>query len=198
MKFFGVMCAAVAVVTLIGFSRRDSNRHLQVVAGRSTISFFPSLLQSNGLKLKLNPTAEGDPTSGEQTSGFEIKGSDLTFTLANGQFTRFDGGEMPHKGGFTLSSGKNTINANGFVIAPTKTAGNMVEFKIGTGTATVTPFEFKHARTYYDVRNDVLGIAHMDVHLSFAGAKQLGRPDLEGSLLGTLSVYADAQPTDGG
>ncbi len=194
MKIVGALLATCAVVGVIGLNRRDDNRHLQVTGGRSTISFFPSLLQSNGLKLRLNSTAEGDSGSGEPSSGFKIYGSDLTFTLANGQFTGFDGGEMQHKGGFTLSSSKSSINANDFTIAPSKTASNTVEFRVGS----VSPFEFQHARTYYDLKNDVLGIAHMDVVITSEGAKQLGRPNLAGLLVGTLSVFGDAKATDGG
>ncbi|MEQ1821047.1 MAG: hypothetical protein ABL949_00900 [Fimbriimonadaceae bacterium] len=199
MKYFGAILASAAVVGVIGVTRMDNGeRYLRIKGGRSTISFFPSILKSNGLSLKVNPTAENDMTSGEASSGFAIAFSDLQFTLKNGALTRFDGGEISHKGGFTLISKKGNLSANGFTVAPTRTATNTLEFKIGTGKAAITAFEFQNPRPIYRIKDEELTIGQMDVLLTPAGAQQLGRPELAGTLVATMNIFGDSEITDGG
>jgi hypothetical protein len=163
--------------------------------GRSTISFLPSVISSSGLRLKVVETAERDQNTGESSSGFAIGRSDLKFTLVDGRLTKFDGGSMSHMGGFTLTSGRGSIDASGFSVAPSTTENGGLELRVGKGGNVA--FNLENPRPLYQVDQKQLMVSQMDMVVSMAGAQQLGRPDLEGKVIGALSIYGDAEPIDG-
>jgi hypothetical protein len=189
----------MAVLGVWGVSRLDRDRHLQVMSGRTTISFFTSILESNGIDLKVNSKTLGDTTSGEPSVGFQISQSDLRYTLVEGRLSRYDGGSISHKGGFTLTSGHNKLNADQFLISPNSTVTDALQMTIDAdGKEAIAPFDLSNPRPMYRTEDKQLVVASMDVAISAQGAQQLGRPELAGRLIGTMTVFGTSEPTDGG
>src|SRR5688500_9232415 len=103
MKGLWAFLPVAAIVGIVAVSKPNEERQLQIMGGRSAISFHPSILATNGLRLKNSPTAEGDESTGEASTGFRISVSDLKFTLIKGKLANFQGGSISHDGGFALS-----------------------------------------------------------------------------------------------
>jgi len=178
-------------------TQRDNSRRLRVVDGRTTIHFFPSVLQANGLRLTLKSTAEGDPNSGEQTSGFKFANADLRYTIHDLKLSRFDGGSLQHVGGYQILSGRKSINGERFRISPVLSANNALNLSVGSGKSETPVFELANMRPIYMRLERELVVSSIDLILTDQAAQLLDRPELAGKLLGTMTIYADSKPVDG-
>ena len=188
----------VALVGVLGLVKSDGSRRLEVVGGRSTVTFFPSILDGDHLKVTINSTASGDPNTAEPSKGFFIVEPNLKFTLINGHLSKFDGGSFSHKGGFTLTSGNKTLNLDHFRITASKTLADGLQVSATDGKDTFVAFDLIYPRTTFQVATNQLSIAYMDMIVSLDCAQRLGRTELAGKLIGSMSIFADATPTDGG
>ena len=94
----------------------DNSRRLQVVDGTTTVSFLPSVLDANGLKISFKETSGIQADSAEPTIGFRISPSTLTFVLVDGRFDRVEKGTVAHDSGFVLSNGRYKLDASSFTI----------------------------------------------------------------------------------
>ncbi len=173
------------------------DRELMVSGGRTTVSFFTSAIESNGLTLKVQSTADGDETS-ESSVGFAIEDSDLTFQLSEARFTRYEGGAIGHKGGFRITGNKGTLDATGFTVVPSTVTTNGLSISVKSGRDAFVAFELSSPKTEFQIKGQRLVVGSMDMNLTLRAAQRLGRPDLVGMLVGTVSVFADAKPIDGG
>ena len=174
------------------------DRQVQVIGGRSTVSFFPSVLESNGLKLTVNATADSDSATGEQSVGFAIANPTLELLLDDGRFVSYEGGAVPHRGGFKLQGTMGAIDATSFSLVPLTTTRQSLALTVGKGKKAVAAFDLVSPRPMFDYEDQRFIVGQMDLQISEQGAAMLGRPDLAGLLVGTLSLYADTQPADGG
>ncbi len=173
------------------------DRELQVVGGRTAVGFFTSALESNGLSIKVQQTAEGEP-SGDASFGFIIDRSDLTFQLADAKLTQYGDGQVVHTGGFKITSKRGALDATGFAIRPSTVTNNGLAVTVKRGNDTIVAFELTSPKTGFDIEVQRLVVRAMDMNLTLQAAQQLGRPDLAGMLVGTLSIYGDSKPIDGG
>jgi hypothetical protein len=193
--------AAGAALAALGFwsmSGNDSERKLEVAGGRTTIGFYPYLLQANGLKVEENPSNIADQNSAEDSEGYTIVFSDLKFTLLDGQLSKFDSGHFSHRGGFRLVSGRNAIDADQFIISGSRSVANQLELWVDRGDKeSFVAFELRNPRNYFDVKDKVLSATGMDMHITARAAQELGRPDLADALVGLVAVYAQTKPIDG-
>jgi hypothetical protein len=198
-KIFGAVLTVLAVLGIWGVTRLDGDRHLQVISGRTTICFYPSILESNGLGLKVSSSAEGDSTTGEPSVGFAIAHSDLRYALSDGRLKRYEGGTVSHKGGFTLTSGRNKLVADQFLISSNSTVTDALQMTIDAdGKEAISPFELSNARPIFTPKGSQLVVSAIDITISAQGAQRLGRPELAGRLIGMMSVFGTSEPTDGG
>lgn len=185
----GVWSATVPEVKL--------DRELRISDGRTTIQFFSSAIETNGLKLALDPTAEGNG-GGELSVGFKFKAPTLSYRLDDLRLSEYLDGTLPHSGGFTLSNGKSRLDAGSFVLRPSTAVNNALSVVVKQGRNEVVAFELTSPKSMFDVDTQRLIVGDMDMTLTFAGAQMLGRPDLGGMLVGTLTVFGDSVPIDGG
>ena len=192
------LALVIAGVAAFGFHPSNNERQLQVVAGRTAISFFPSILESNGLRLNVSATDEPDETSGEESVGFKIYGSNLRFTLTDASFTRFDGGAISHTGGFRLVNGRNVLDATQFTIEENEAELGQLQILVGTQRRQIVAFRLTNAAAIYQRDESQLLIHAMDMWLTPAGATQLGKPELAGQLVATVTVFGQSKPIDGG
>ncbi|MEX2244274.1 MAG: hypothetical protein WD716_10565 [Fimbriimonadaceae bacterium] len=191
------MALIVAGIAALGFHPSNNERQLQVVAGRTAISFFPSIIESSGLRLTLDATADPDETSGEESVGFKIFGSNLRFTLTDASFTRFDGGAISHTGGFRLANGRNVLNATKFTIQENEAELGELQLVVGPARRPIVAFRLTSAGAIYELAQSQLLIHAMDMWLTTDGANQLGKPELAGQLIGTVTVFGQSKPIDG-
>lgn len=189
------MLAAAAIVGLT--AQKDPARHLKVSGGRSTLSVFPTILKADQMRFASKATAEGDMSTGEASVGFKISNSDLKFSLIDGKLDRFEGGKISHGGGFTLTLGKKTIDADQFMVVPSRTVANGLDLWVDSDKESYVAFELVNMRPMYFPKTRQMVLGTMDVELSLQGAQHLGRPELTGKLVGTMNLIADADPIDG-
>lgn len=185
------------MVGVLGANHHNGTRRLAVQGGRTTVSFFPSILKANHLTVKTDSTAEGDPNTGDASLGFSISKSDLKFTLIDGRLKAFEGGTLAHKGGFALKSGTHTLNAENFSIAPSTSSNDLIDVTLTSGKESYVAFDLVNPRTLYQPKDNVMNVAYMDLVLSARAAQELGRPELAGKLIGSMSVFMNARPIDG-
>jgi hypothetical protein len=197
MKYiYGFTAAALAVVGVLGFHHQSKGRQLRITGGKTTLGVYQGFLDQ-GIRFEANATAEGDAASSEAPNGFAVDQSGLTFTLVDGKLTRFTGGEIVHKGGFKLSSGRNVIDATQFKLVTSDTVNDAIEFQLNGKGKEGQVFDLQHPRMYYLPKLKQLVVGSVDLVLNDRGARALGRPELTGRLIGMLNLYGDSTPIDG-
>lgn len=179
-----------------GVAHFDSNHQLKVVSGKSIVSTFPSILSSNGLRFETSETVPVN-NGGEKSVGFKISSSDLKFSLIDGQLGKFESGGLKFSGGLRVISKNGSINIDGFSITPNKSINNGLQLVSGEGKEAFTVFDLSHPRNYFESKAMRLTVGDMDMHISVPCAQKLGKPELAGTLVGTLSVEMDAETVDG-
>ncbi len=178
--------------------RGHDARKMEVTGGKTTISFYPGVLQANGLHVDWNSSTEGDKTRSEPSYGFQIDFSNLRYSLDQGRVGRFDGGTVSHKGGFRLISGKNSLEADHFIISPSTTTADGLELVVDAKNEAFTAFDLVHASAFYEFKEKQLIVGNLDVVVTLRCAQELGRPDLAGRTIGYLKIYGNSDPIDGG
>jgi hypothetical protein len=172
-------------------------RELQVASGRTTIQFFTSAIESNGLAISSTSTAQGSGGA-EPSVGFSIKDSSLSFRLDELRLEGYIGGEVTHTGGVAIRNGKNVLEAKGFSLLPSNAVNNGLSIAIMHGKTSIVAFELTNPKPRFDVESQTLVVSDMDMTLTLAAAQKLGRPDLVGMLVGTVTLIGEAVPIDGG
>jgi hypothetical protein len=198
-KVYAALLAVFAAFAVWSVTKPQTDiRKLQVTGGKTMIAFYPGVLEANKLKVVWSPSAEGDKTRSEPSYGFQINFSNLAFTLEGGRFSRFDGGSISHKGGFRLVSGRNSVNADQFIISPGSTAPDALQLVIDTSKEAFAAFDFAHAGAAYLIKDEQLMAGNLDLVLTPRCAQELGRPELAGVNLGYLKLLGSSDPIDGG
>lgn len=169
----------------------------QVHSGDAAVQFWSENLRSHGLEVVgLAPTAFGNyPMEG--AVGFTIQPTSSMQIMPEKQvFGHHLGGAVRVKGGFYIRSGKRMISMMNFLV---KSAGADAESPLdlydGVSTTLEPPLVLEHPLAYFDAMRGGLTLGFGDLKISRAGALSLGRPELEGLLIGGLSVFAKVRPT---
>lgn len=171
---------------------------MEITGGRTMVSFYPAVLDANGLKVVWNASAEGDKTRSEPSYGFQINFSTLKFTLNNGRVTRFDGGTLSNKGGFKLVSAKGSLDADQFIVSPATNLADGLQLVVDSSKEAFAAFDLLHGSATYRFKERQLQVGNLDIALTLQCAQQLGRPDLAGKTIGYLKINGDADAIDGG
>ncbi|HVT10892.1 MAG TPA: hypothetical protein VHE55_01390 [Fimbriimonadaceae bacterium] len=171
---------------------------MEITGGKTMVSFYPAVLEANGLKVVWNSSAEGDKTRSEPSYGFQIDFSNLKYELNNGRVSRFDGGSFSHKGGFKLVSGKNSVDADQFIINPSTNLADGLELVVDTKKEAYTAFNLLHSSATYMFKERQVVDGNLDLVITLRCAQELGRPDLAGMTIGYLKVIGNSDPIDGG
>lgn len=196
-KLYGSLIAVFAALVVWNVAHQENDRTLQITGGHTTLAFYPGVLRSEGLKVAWNGSAEGDKTRSEPSYGFKIDFSNLQYQLSNLRVSRFTAGLATHKGGFSLTRGAKSLNADQFSIAPSPTSTNTLQILVDGPKGTYAAFDLLNASAVYDYEHKQLLVGNLDVTLTLQGAQSLGRADLAGKTLGYLKVFGDSEPIDG-
>lgn len=156
------------------------------------------MLDANKIRLSVTPSAEGDKATGGPSNGFRIDFSTLKFSLADGNVARYDGGSISHKGGFRLTSGTKSIDADQFIIAPSDKMADGLQLTVTTGKQAYPAMDLVHGGAFYQIKEKQLRIGTLDLVLTLQAAQELGRPELSGLIIGSMKIFGEADPIDGG
>lgn len=193
--------ASLPVVAVVGvwggFAAMDSNHQLKVVDAKPTISLLPGVLESNGLKIDTQDTIDNRTIGGEPTVGFKVTKSDLRFTLKDGKLGAFDGTGLNLKGSVRISTKKGSLDFRNLMVSKNKGVNDALQVTSGLGSDAFVAFDLAHARTLFDYKNMSLYVNDMDLLVSAATAQRLGKPELEGVLMGTMSIQMISETSDG-
>lgn len=197
-KLLWASLPAIAVLGVWGgIAQMDKDHQLKVVGGKTTVSFFPSVLEANGIKIDTSGTVAGDLPGVEESISFKAKRSDMKFTLTEGRLNRVTGGQVQFEGAMNLNQKGETLKIDGFKVASSKNVNDGLQVRAGEGDNEYVIFDLVSPRTLFDVKDLTLYVSDMDVMISLDCAQRLGKPELAGTLVGTMSVALEVETVDG-
>jgi hypothetical protein len=157
--------------------------------------FMDSILSAYGFNITgLNQTAN-DPEVMENAVSFQIRPeSSLRVRTKDGLFVRFEGGDVRHKGGFDVHYGLATISEQNFRVRPNGpgTANGGAMF---SGANPQNPFrmELRDPVVHFNPYTSELAVGCADLTISKDFARQVGRPELSGLLVGVVTIMAHVE-----
>ncbi len=180
-----------------GIAQLDRDHQLKVVGGKATVSLFPSILEANGLKIATSRTVAVDLAVVEESVSFKAKQSDMKFTLTEGRLNRVTGGQVRFEGGLDISQKSAKLDLDGFKVASSQNVNDGLQVRAGEGDNEFVLFDLANPRTLFDVQDLKLYVSDMDVMVSLECAQRLGKTELAGTLIGTMTVALEVETVDG-
>ena len=191
---FASLCAAVGAWIGVTSNDKMAGRELQLGSGRSTFVFNSAVLKENGIQVDLGKAKACFKGS---NPAFRFDKSDLKFRSAGGRFLAFEGGAISHLGGFKLVGGEKEVDANSFTISG-QGQTNRLGLVAKSGKDSFVMFDLALPRDLRKAEKGQIILDAMDVLISKRCAEELGKPELEGEQIGTLTLYAESEVVDGG
>jgi hypothetical protein len=169
----------------------------RLAGGTTSVSLLNGVLKDQGIQVTGLRQTSRETAQMESPIGFRVlEASSLKVTTSQRVLDLINGGSVGHSGGFSLRIGKSTYPVYDFEIAP---KGNVPQqgFVLrspGKGGAT---FDLSHAQAFLDSGVGALFLANMDMTVNASWAKNIGRPDLAGLLIGVVTVQGKAEWVSG-
>jgi len=194
----GVSALAVCAGSWIYMSSKPDlpGREVRIKGGRTAINFLPETLKKSKLTIDFSKKTTEDCDMCT-LPGFQIENSDLKFRVIDGKLAGFDGGKVSHEGQFKLTSGGKTISADKLTIEKNKEEDGLT-VSVDSGKNSIVAFELKAPRNLHKGKKKELVLQDMEVVVSDELAAELGDPNLSGSSIGSVTLYAMSEPADGG
>ncbi|MCW5947400.1 MAG: hypothetical protein KIT74_10270 [Fimbriimonadales bacterium] len=185
---------AVLAFGTLSVSGASAQQTWQVKGGDVGISLLRSLMQDIGIPVeKINATAEPSIEM-ERAFGLAVnRKSDLIIEADNGRIVRFVGGVVRTSGGFTFQGNRRFVDFSNPSLATNGSDADM-GFTLSSGNIS---FELRHAKVELNPYSRQLIIAFADAIITQGTARVLGRPDLAGQLIGTVSLAANLELLSG-
>lgn len=195
---FGVSALAAGAGAWIFASDRPDlpGREVRIKGGRTAINFLPATLKKSKLAIDFSKvTSEADCCS---LPGFQIKDSNLRFRVVDGKLAGFDDGKISHEGTFKLTGDKKTITADRITISPCEGEEGGLNLSVDSAKGSFVAFELRNPKSLHKANKEELVFQDMDVVISDELAYELGDPELRGSSIGSVTLYAESVAEDGG
>lgn len=192
--------AAVVVVAgtaLRGLTQPDLPwREVRIKGGRTALYLLPTTLKQSklGVDFHKSKTADCDSCS---LPGFQFSNGDLQFRVVDGKVTGFDQGKISHKGVFNLTGGGKTIRAEQMTIAPKGHNGDL-SLAVESSNGSFVAFDVRKPKMLVQTNPENVVFNDMEVLVSEDLAEELGTPELAGESVGSITLYANYEPADGG
>jgi|CXWL01.1.fsa_nt_gi hypothetical protein len=169
----------------------------KVTGGVAVVQFWPDNVRAYGLEItSLKPTAFGNwPMEGGY--GFQIQAaSDLKVMTENQAFGYYMDGNVRVKGGFAIRSGSVSVPVFNLTVKPTgPTQSSPLAIRDGLIGDLAPHLNMSHSITYLDIDRRVLTMGWADMTISREAAMALGKPQIEGLLIGGFTVFATVSPS---
>lgn len=187
-----VVALCVAGVTLLG-SGAWAQQTWKVRGGDVSVGLLKSLMGDLGIPVqKINASAEPSAVM-EQAFGLAINGgSDLVIEADQGRILRFVNGAIRLNGGFSFG-GQRVLSLNNPVLE-SNGSDPALGFRVSSRAVS---FDLRHGGVSLNPYSRQLTISFADISISQAAARALGRADLAGQLIGTISVTANLELISG-
>ncbi len=184
-----ILLAGVLLLTLV--TSTSAQQHWRVRGGTTQVSFHETRLAGLGMEL-IDVRETGEQVSPmEGAYAFEItEESKLECTVENGIFVEWRGGEIAHEGGFSFAVDGIPRGIEAFTIVPRDRGGPSDLFVGEAGRDSAVAFELDMPMIQFDRSRALLTVGCMDLRISRDLALELGRPELEGQLIGMMSTMA--------
>ena len=192
---FSSLCAVVGI--WIGLTSNDkmAGRELRLESGRSTIVFNPAALKDSGIKVDLGKSKACFRGS---NPAFRFDKSDLKFRSAGGKFLAFEGGAISHFGGFKLVGANKSVDIDQFRLVANAQKTTELGLTAKSDKGSFVALELARPRDLRKTKKGQVILDSMDVRITKRCAEELGKPELAGEQIGTLSLFAESEATDGG
>jgi len=173
-------------------------REVRISGGRSAINFLPSILKSKHLNIDMNYRAKGEGCSSCGSPGFHMSDANLVLRVVNGHLAAFGGGKISHEGTFKVTDGDKSVSGNNLTLSASKTSKSGLSLRVDSAKGSMVAFDLATPKGLYRANEDELVVEDMDILVSQSLAEELGQPDLTGSPIGTVTLYAESEAIDGG
>lgn len=199
-----VLVGAGALFIGVGFYAMRSavpdlpGREGLIKGGRTAISFVPDNLEHSKLSVSFAHAPEDDDCGACSLPGFKIEDSSLKFRVVDGKLAGFDGGKASHKGKFKLVAANRTFTADQISISAQSESEDGLNLTVDTPKGEMVAFELSAPRNLSRSQRKELVFQDMEVKISDELASELGDPSLGGSMVGSVTLYAEAEPEDNG
>lgn len=199
-----VVLGAGALFVGIGFYAMRSTapdlpgREAWIKGGRTAINFVPDNLMHSKLSVSFAHAPNDDDCGACALPGFRIADSDLRFRVIDGKLAGFDGGKASHKGKFKLVTAKKTFTADQISISAQSKSKDGLNLTVDTPKGEIVAFELSAPRNLTRSPRKELIFQDMEVKISDELANELGDPSLGGSMVGSVTLFAEADPEEGG
>lgn len=170
----------------------------RIKGGRTAINFVPDNLANSKLSVSFAHAPSDDDCGACALPGFRIEDSDLSFRVIDGKLAGFDGGKASHKGKFKLVTGKKTFTADQISIAAQKDTDGGLNLTVDTPKGEIVAFELSAPRNLTRSQRKELVFQDMEVKISDELASELGDPSLGGSMVGSVTLFAEANTEEVG
>lgn len=196
---WGIAACAVGAGTLALTSSKPNvpGREVLIKGGRTAINFLPNTLKASRLSVDFTKVKDDENCNSCSLPGFQFKDSDLRFRVIDGKLAHFDEGKISHKGSFKLKTGDKTISADEMTITPNGKDGDL-SLSVDSDNGRFVAFELKKPRNVKKTTKKQVVLQDMQVLVSEELAKQIGDPGLAGEEIGSVTLYAESEPIDGG
>ena len=166
----------------------------QVRGGVTSISIADYMLRDLGLKMTQVRETATPLQKYEAPMGFGFaQNADMSVITTGGMFKEFSGGQVRSTGGFTVT-GKKAFPLKEINLVPNGRFG-WENLTVRSGTDRV--FDVTAARIYFDRPKNKMTIIGADLTIANDLARKIGRPELTGQFVGTISIEADVVQTGG-
>lgn len=191
-------CAVGAGTWAFSSSKPDApGREVLIKGGRTAINFLPNTLKASRLTVDFTKVKDDENCNSCSLPGFQFKDSDLRFRVIDGKLVRFDEGKISHKGSFKLKTGEKTISADQMTLTPNGNEGDL-SLSVDSEKGRFVAFELRKPKNVQKTTRKQVVLQDMQVLVSDDLAKQLGDPGLAGEEVGSVTLYAESEPADGG
>jgi len=169
-----------------------------IKGGRTAINFVPDNLEHSKLSVSFTHAPGDDDCGACALPGFRIEDSDLRFRVVDGKLAGFDRGKASHKGKFKLVADKKTFTADQISISPQGESKKGLKLTVDTPKGEIVAFELNEPRNLTRSQRNELIFQDMEVKISDELADELGDPSLGGSMVGSITLFAEAEAEDNG
>jgi hypothetical protein len=163
----------------------------RVKGGDTTVSILEPLLGDLGIRVANKRTTAVPSMDMEAGIAFAITPrSDLTFQADGSSIKSWSSGEIIHSGGFALYTGSKDFSFQSFRVRPDGgVSEGMFTMTGGSGRVALTA-DLRNPSVRLDPYSKTLTISYADMLLTPHAARSMGRADLDGQILGGLTVIA--------
>jgi len=190
--------AMTAIVLFASISVVRAEEIWQVVGGGTTVTLNRALARDLGIQFTQITETAPPFKEMEDPVGFAVlPSSNYQFRVRGGGHREVISGNIVQKGGFTIVANGRNFRIEDFAITPVGIIPSDGYVLRAASDKGIRYFDLKHPQVPFSRKEGTLGIRYLDMAVTKEFALRMGRPDLEGCVLGCLTVLSQANKLRG-